>query len=91
MVFDMDMLISNDMIELNRMLDDIRFIKILLYLDKYNPNVIIGELENNLSINNTDVQSIIDSLIRIGIVVSENEKFRLTDYGRMIVNNLKTI
>jgi predicted transcriptional regulator len=83
--------ISDRISQMNDVFDDINSIRVLLYLDEYNPNVLLTDLEKNLGITNDSMVKIVTKLISLDLVKKENDMYHLAELGKLTVGNLKKI
>ena len=81
----------NGIEKVDTLINDFDSIRIVLYLDKYNPNVDLNQLEKALKIERTSLAKTMDVLIRNEFVITENDKFRLSKFGKITTQNLKDL
>ncbi len=87
----MDYKLSDRTVQFDEILDNLEGIRILLYLDSYNPEVLLQDLEKNLNIDNKDLREIITKLISLDLVIKQDNMYQLTKFGKVTVTNLKNI
>ena len=81
----------NGLESMDALLNDFDSIRIVLYLDKYNPNVDLSQLEENLNIDKTLLAKTMDTLIRNDFVINNGGKFKLSQFGKITAQNLKAL
>lgn len=75
-----------------KLVSDNNVLRILLYLEKYNPAVRIKDLKTDLKLDEDAIKEIISKLSKENIIVIQNKEFvELTERGRIAVERLMTI
>ncbi|HLD83939.1 MAG TPA: hypothetical protein VI979_03755 [archaeon] len=81
----------NGLERIDALLNDFDSIRIVLYLDKYNPNVLLSQLEENLNIDRATIAKKMDLLIKNEFVINDKGKFKLSNFGKVTATNLKRL
>ena len=76
--------------EIDELLSSAKSLMILLYLEQFNPDVSLVDLEKNLKIGRVDLLDEIMKLIYFDLVNKEDSSYQLTEYGRVIINRLNS-
>lgn len=87
----MEVQISSRIQKFDGFLDDVDYIRVLLYLDEYNPDVLLEDLSRNLEIDNKKTIKIVSALIETGYVKKENNMYQLSEFGKITTKNLKNL
>ncbi len=82
---------SERILQVENAFDDVDSIRVLLYLDEYNPNVLLEDLEKHLEIENKELRKIVTNLISAELVKKDSDTYRLSNFGKITVNNLKQL
>ena len=72
-------------------INDFDSVRILLYLDKYNPKIELIQLEKDLRIEKIQLAQLVDVMIQNHMIINEKGKLRLSNFGKMTAKNLKTL
>ena len=74
-------------------LEDVEAIQVLYYLERYNPDVGIQMLSDDLEIKKSQLIKILKNMIKLEIIAYRGnvKQYNLTPYGRNIVNALHQI
>ena len=63
-------------------------VKVLLYLERYNPDVTIEDLRHDLNMSPTSTVDALNSLSKVGLITEKNRLFKLTDYGKFVISKM---
>jgi len=73
---------------LSDVMDDKDTLRILFYLKDFNPDVKVEELNKYLNIDTVEVEEKLNNLEKIGMVLSHDSKFKLSEDGNRIANSI---
>ena len=74
------------------LVSDSNVLSVLFYLEKYNPDVTINDLERDLNLDKKKVTEILSNLTREHVIeVSDKHFVELTENGRISVERLMAI
>lgn len=85
--------ISCHPIEFLEVLENVKAVQVLYYLEKYNPDVGFQMISEDLEINKSQLIKILRNLIKLDIVANResDKRYNLTPYGKNLVNALHQI
>ena len=87
----MDTQLSTRIQKFDGFLDDMDYIRVLLYLDEFNPNVLLEDLSKKLEIENRKIMRIVSELIDTELVKKEDNTYQLSELGKITTKNLKNL
>ncbi len=75
--------ILSRLMKYNDIINDSNCLKILYYLSKYNPDIPVVELKENLGIENAVIEECLSKMVRTDIIFkTEQGHYTMTPFGR---------